>query len=110
MVSWTFDYDNELITVENSSMISDKFVDDGNSYTTFTTVTLNAPTDWTDDIQLYIVDDTSTDHAIGWNDTITLPSSTSWAKYKMTNTSGVQFTVDMFDERGRPLITKITVS
>lgn len=105
MTAWDFDYSVGTITVGTDTLTSDKFVDDGNDYTTFTTITSNAPQDWLDDVQLYIVDDSATDHAIGWNDTITI-TATSFAKYKLVNTSGSDFSVDMFDSRGRPLITK----
>lgn len=108
MTAWNFNYSSGSITVGTDTLTSDDFVDDGNSYTTFTTITLNAPSGW-DDVQLYIIDDSSVSHAIGWNDTITI-SATSSASYKMVNTTGADFNVDMFDSRGRPIITKLNYS
>jgi len=107
---WTFDYDNSIINVGTISPItSEPFVDDKSSYNNFKTTTSNAPTSWNDNIGILLMDDNGTLHDIGLNGELTINPISS-AKYVLVNKSNTDFQVDMFDERGRPLITRFKYS
>ena len=105
MTTWDFDYTNDQISVGTDVLVGDKFVQDGSSYTTFTSSSINLVTAWEDDVELYIVGDDDVEHLIGWNETITI-TATAYAYYKLKNTT-TDFDVSMFDSRGRPMITQI---
>jgi hypothetical protein len=100
---WDFDYNNNSITVDTDVMISEPFVNDGNSYTAVVVEVKNPNQDFLDFVELYVVADDSSETLISWDGGTYNINSSSSPKYKLVNT-GSPFVTRMFDEKGLAML------
>lgn len=105
--NWTFNYLTGTITVLNGvDEEREVFLQGDIEYTTFTSILGNTPDGFEENIELYIIDDTDTEHLLPWGESITI-SETTKASVVLKNISGTDDDYDMFDQYGNPIILRI---
>jgi len=100
---WDFDYPTNIVTYGISPMTSENIISDGDQFTKCELSIINPRDDFTDYITVSII---TPDGTYTFTDGKTTFPATDSFQYKLTNSSGSQQTVDMFDDNGKVMILK----